>query len=162
MRLGKVERGNTPSHSHIHESINPTRNSVARTEMSELNCGVQYCTVDTSDGVKLNTMIFTPDEDQEQEPQSIKTDYTIVLVHPYSILGGCQGLLRGMATGLATRGYKAVTFDMRGVGKSTGRASLTGYREVRDVVAVCTWVSLNLSSNRILLVGSSAGTPFLF
>jgi uncharacterized protein len=34
-------------------------------------------------------------------------------------------MLRGMAEGIARRGYTVVTFDMRDVGWSTGRASLT-------------------------------------
>ena len=88
----------------------------------------------------------------------------IVLVHPYSVLGGCQALLRGMAAGLANAGYLAVTFDTRGVGRSTGSKSLTGFAEVKDVISVCKWVCENLSVNRILLVGSSAGNlsqPFL-
>ncbi|KAK6164239.1 hypothetical protein DH2020_001103 [Rehmannia glutinosa] len=62
----------------------------------------------------------------------------------------------GVASGLANRGYKSVTFDMRGVGSSTGKASLTGFNEIEDVIAVCKWASLNLSAHRILLVGSSA------
>ncbi|KAI8556596.1 hypothetical protein RHMOL_Rhmol05G0266400 [Rhododendron molle] len=37
------------------------------------------------------------------------------LVHPYSVLGGCQGLMKGIALRLARRGFHAVTFDMRGV-----------------------------------------------
>ncbi|MBA0752693.1 hypothetical protein Gogos_001498 [Gossypium gossypioides] len=48
---------------------------------------------------------------------------------------------------------------MRGVGQSTGKPSLTGFAEVADVVAICNWVSQNLSPNKILLVGSSAGAP---
>ncbi|RXI03848.1 hypothetical protein DVH24_038122 [Malus domestica] len=48
---------------------------------------------------------------------------------------------------------------MRGVGRSTGRASLTGFAEIKDVIAVCKWVSENLSADMILLVGSSAGAP---
>ncbi|KAA8528133.1 hypothetical protein F0562_035616 [Nyssa sinensis] len=109
-------------------------------------------TVETSDGVKLHARIFKPIEE-------IKDNLVIVLVHPYSVLGGCQGLLKGIASGLASKGYRAVTFDMRGVGRSTGRASLTGFQEIKDVVAVCKWVCENLSANRILLVGSSAGAP---
>ncbi|PRQ56999.1 putative alpha/Beta hydrolase [Rosa chinensis] len=57
----------------------------------------------------------------------------------------------------AEKGFKAVTFDMRGVGRSTGKASLTGFVEIKDVIAGCKLVSKNLSANRILLVGSSAG-----
>ncbi|KAI3449906.1 hypothetical protein Pfo_006571 [Paulownia fortunei] len=119
---------------------------------------VEYCTVETSDGVKLHTRIFKPEEEEEEE-ESTKGNLAVVLVHPYSILGGCQGLLSGIASGLASRGYKAVTFDMRGVGNSTGKASLTGFKEIQDVIAVCRWASHNLSADRILLVGSSAGAP---
>ncbi|KAK4779583.1 hypothetical protein SAY87_015689 [Trapa incisa] len=45
--------------------------------------------------------------------------------------------------------------------RSTGRASITGFAEVKDVVSVCKWVCSNadLSVGRILLVGSSAGAP---
>ena len=114
------------------------------------NYTLESCTVETSDGVNLRTRVFKPKE-------KIKDNIVIVLIHPYSILGGCQALLKGIASGLADKGYRAVTFDMRGVGRSTGRASLTGFAEVKDVVAVCNWVSQNLSSDKILLVGSSAG-----
>ncbi|KAL3647629.1 hypothetical protein CASFOL_008597 [Castilleja foliolosa] len=120
--------------------------------MSEVNCSVEYCTVETSDGVKLHTRIFNPEEEEKEKNNNI----TVVLVHPYSILGGCQALLIGIASGLAARGYKALTFDMRGVGPSTGKASLTGFKEIEDVIAVCRWASCNLSAHRILLVGSSA------
>ncbi|XP_065865620.1 uncharacterized protein [Euphorbia lathyris] len=117
-------------------------------------CIVESTTVDSSDGVKLKTRIFKPKEDDE-----IKDKLVIVLVHPYSILGGCQALLRGIAVSLAEKGYRAVTFDMRGAGRSSGRASLTGFAEIKDVITVCRWVSDNLSTDRILLVGSSAGAP---
>lgn len=108
-------------------------------------------TVESSDGVKLRTRVFKPRTEENG-------DLGIVLVHPYSVLGGCQGLLRGIASGLALHGYTSATFDMRGVGKSTGRPSLTGFAEVKDVVAVSNWLSNTFSLPRILLVGSSAGT----
>ncbi|CAN1750302.1 hypothetical protein LINPERHAP1_LOCUS4012 [Linum perenne] len=115
---------------------------------------VESTTVETSDGAaKLHTRLFKPKhEDQE--------GLVIVLVHPFTVMGGCQALLKGMSIGLAQRGYKAVTFDMRGAGRSTGRPSLTGFAEIKDVIAVCNWVSQNLSTRRILLVGSSAGEFF--
>ncbi|XP_062171664.1 uncharacterized protein LOC133877396 isoform X2 [Alnus glutinosa] len=116
------------------------------------NCTVESTTVETSDGVKLHARLFKPREE-------IKGDLVVVLVHPYSILGGFQGLLKGIAAGLAEKGYRAVTFDMRGAGKSSGRASLTGFAEIKDVIAVCQYVCENLSVDRILLVGSSAGAP---
>lgn len=115
-------------------------------------CLVESSTVETSDGIKLHTRVFKPRE-------VIKDNLVVVLVHPYSVLGGCQALVKGIALGLAEKGYRAVTFDMRGAGRSTGRPSLTGFSEIKDVVAVCKWVCDNLSSDRILLVGSSAGAP---
>lgn len=114
---------------------------------------VESSTVETNDGVKLQTRVFKPKEDE------IKDKLVIVLVHPYSVLGGCQALLKGIAIGLAQKGYTAVTFDMRGAGRSTGKPSLTGFSEVKDVIAVCKWVCENLSTDKILLVGSSAGAP---
>lgn len=118
------------------------------------NYTYESCKVETDDGIKLHTRIFNPTAEVK------RNNLGIVLVHPYSVLGGCQALLKGIAAGLAERGFPAVTYDMRGVGRSTGRASLTGSSEVNDVVAVCKWVcgNVDLSIDRILLVGSSAGT----
>ncbi|KAJ6704715.1 ALPHA/BETA HYDROLASE DOMAIN-CONTAINING PROTEIN [Salix purpurea] len=115
------------------------------------NYTVESTIVQTSDGAKLRTRLFKPMEEGE-----ITDNLVVVLVHPFSILGGCQAFLQGIAAGLAGKGYKTVTFDMRGAGKSTGRPSLTGFAEIKDVIAVCKWVCENLSSDRILLVGSSA------
>ncbi|XP_010943526.2 uncharacterized protein [Elaeis guineensis] len=113
---------------------------------------MESVTVETGDGVKLRTRLFKPAAD-------LAGNVAIVLVHPYTVLGGFQGLLRGIAAGLAEKGYPAVTFDMRGAGKSSGRPSLTGFTEIQDVIAVCNWVSRTLSPDGIVLVGSSAGAP---
>lgn len=112
--------------------------------------GMESQTVETRDGVKLHVRLFNPVD----PPVS---NVVFVLVHPYTVLGGFQGLLRGIAAGLAERGYQAVTFDMRGAGRSSGRASLFGSAEINDVIAVCKWVSDTLSLRGIILVGSSAG-----
>ncbi|PKA46758.1 hypothetical protein AXF42_Ash015652 [Apostasia shenzhenica] len=108
-------------------------------------------TVKSRDGVKLNAKLFRP-----KDPMS---NLVVVLVHPFTVLGGFQGLLRGIAVGLAQRGLFAVTFDMRGAGCSSGRASLTGFAEIQDVVAICKWVSDMISPRGIVLMGSSAGAP---
>jgi alpha-beta hydrolase superfamily lysophospholipase len=113
---------------------------------------MEWTTVEAADGAKLSVRVFKP-----AAPPEEAEDVAVVLVHPYTILGGVQGLLRGMAQGLAQRGHRAVTFDMRGAGRSTGRASLTGSSEVADVVAVCRWVADTLKPRAVLLVGSSAG-----
>ncbi|MQL75269.1 hypothetical protein Taro_007654 [Colocasia esculenta] len=112
---------------------------------------MESTSVETCDGVKLHTRLFMPAD--------LKSKRVVVLVHPFTVLGGCQALLRGIATGLAESGYRAVTFDMRGAGRSSGKASLTGFPEVEDIVAVCKWVSEALTPDGIVLVGSSAGAP---
>ncbi|KHG07781.1 Carboxymethylenebutenolidase [Gossypium arboreum] len=70
------------------------------------NYTLESSTVETLDGVNLMTRIF--------KPKQVKDNMVIVLVHQYSIMGGCQALMKGMASGLADKGYAAVTFDMRG------------------------------------------------
>ncbi|KAL2501662.1 alpha/beta-hydrolase superfamily protein [Forsythia ovata] len=122
--------------------------------MSSGDSNREFCTIEGGGGINLDARIYKP-----EAPGDGKGKLVIVLVHPYSVLGGCQGLMKGIAKGLANRGFIAITFDMRGVGKSTGRPSLTGSSEVNDVVSVCKWASQNLSADRILLVGSSAGAP---
>lgn len=117
----------------------------------------EFCTIETHDKIKLDARIFKPPASFPAPEEDV--NLVVVLVHPYSILGGCQGLMKGMARGLANRGFLAVTFDMRGTGRSTGRPSITGFSEVNDVVSVCKWATVNISANRILLVGSSAGAP---
>lgn len=128
-------------------------------------CREEWCTVETSDKIKLDTRIFKPREEEEEEEDhdvgrgsSRNENFVVILVHPYSLRGCSQVILGGIGRGLACRGYKAVTFNMRGVGTSTGKPSITGFKEINDVVAVCKWASENLHANRILLVGSSAGT----
>ncbi|KAH9301746.1 hypothetical protein KI387_013329 [Taxus chinensis] len=111
----------------------------------------ELCTVEVGDGVNLLAMLF--------KPASVTNDIVIVLVHQYSVLGGCQGLMKGIAKELVERGYRIVTFDMRGAGRSSGKSSWTGSSEVQDVVAVCKWASQYISAGKILLVGSSAGAP---
>ncbi|GER57136.1 alpha/beta-Hydrolases superfamily protein [Striga asiatica] len=117
----------------------------------------EVCTIESKGGITLDARIYRPAA--AAEPENPTGELVAVLVHPYSVLGGCQGLMRGIARRLAERGVAAMTFDMRGVGRSTGRASITGFAEVDDVVSVCKWASQNLTARRIVLIGSSAGAP---
>ncbi|KAF8080772.1 hypothetical protein N665_0923s0012 [Sinapis alba] len=123
--------------------------------MSSSNFTVESCKVDSEEGVKLHTRIFKPRDAYDDDDGNL----VIVLVHPFSLMGGCQALLKGIASELASKGFWSVTFDTRGAGKSTGRATLTGFAEVKDVIAVCRWLSQEFEVDRILLVGSSAGAP---
>lgn len=55
--------------------------------------------------------------------------------------------------GLSRGVFGALTVDMRDLGRSIWRPSLTGSSEIYDVVAVCNLVFVSLSATRILLVG---------
>ncbi|KAJ0230243.1 Alpha/beta-Hydrolases superfamily protein [Hirschfeldia incana] len=125
--------------------------------MSSSNFTMESCKVDTEEGVKLHTRVFKP-RDAAYDDDGYKK-LVIVLVHPFSLMGGCQALLKGITSELASKGFWSVTFDTRGAGKSTGRATLTGFAEVKDVIAVCRWLVQEFEVERILLVGSSAGAP---
>ena len=82
-----------------------------------------------------------------------------LIVHQYSVMGGSQDLMRGIARELAFRqGCVAVTFDLRGVGRSSGRCTLTGHGEVDDVAEVGAWLEA-AGFSRILLLCTSAGAP---
>jgi predicted alpha/beta hydrolase len=52
-----------------------------------------------------------------------------VFVHQWGILGGCGMLMEGMARRMTEKGYHCITFDLRGVGKSSGTS--TCYNQVR-------------------------------
>lgn len=113
---------------------------------------MEYATVEANE-VSLAVRIFRPPWDV------LKRDVTVVMAHQYSVLGGCQALMKGTAMELASRGFTTLTFDMRGAGRSTGRPSLTGFAEVHDVVAVCKWATEHVAAQSIILVGNSAGAP---
>lgn len=114
---------------------------------------MEFTTVEAND-VSLSVRVFRPTAEVPPRP------FTLVLTHQYSVLGGCQGLLKGMANQLAAKGFTTITFDMRGAGRSTGRPSITGSAEVQDVIAVCKWASEHIPAQSILLIGNSAGDFF--
>ena len=81
------------------------------------------------------------------------------MVHQYSVMGGSQELMRGIARSFALHhGVTACTLNLRGVGGSSGMPSLTGSSEVADVAAVGAWLQ-EAGFTHILLVCSSAGGP---
>ncbi|KAG9133713.1 hypothetical protein Leryth_019357 [Lithospermum erythrorhizon] len=89
----------------------------------------QFARIESGDGMKLDARIFKPSSQQNG-------NLVVVLVHPYSVLGGCQGLMKGIGRGLANQGLTSVTFDTRGAGRSTGKASITGSAELAEGAAV--------------------------
>ena len=90
-------------------------------------------------------------------PTDPLTDKVCVLVHPWGILGGSQGNTSSYAEILSSKfGTQCLTFDLRGVGRSSGSSTFRCANEVEDVIAACDWVKRTLNKP-IVLVGSSAG-----
>ena len=135
---------------------------MAETESETGEVQIEYDTLTHNQGggeICLSLRIYKPPASASSTLESKKKNdgWVAVLVHQYSVLGGCQALLKGTATVLAMMGMYCVTFDMRGVKRSSGKTSLTGSSEVEDAVAVCEWAHQAYPEHRLLLVGSSAG-----
>ena len=97
----------------------------------------------------LEGSLWTPDER--------KCEKVCVLVHPWGVLGGSQANTEPYAEILSSvYGIECVTFNLRGVGRSTGSSTYRCRREIEDAVGACEWVRTNLN-RPIVLVGSSAG-----
>lgn len=82
----------------------------------------------------------------------------IIFVHQYAIMGGQGQLMEGMARRVVKQGYDALTFDLRGAGRSTGKSSWTNQNELLDVQTVVDY-ALQSTKKKIFLVGSSGGAP---
>lgn len=64
-----------------------------------------------------------------------------------------------LANGFSRKGITSITFNLRGVGESTGSATWTGHNEVHDVASIVEYVRKVLGASKIFLLGSSAGAP---
>ena len=84
----------------------------------------------------------------------------IIFVHQWGLLGGSGALMEGLARNMASLNYNSITFDLRGVGKSSGKSSWTNFTEVSDLKTVIDYV-IKTYDKKILLVGSSAGAPII-
>jgi uncharacterized protein len=104
----------------------------------------------TSDGVQLSV--------RKWKGSNNGRDFLILFVHQYSVMGGQGQLMEGMARRVVKQGYDAVTFDLRGAGRSTGKSSWTNQYELLDVQTVLDHV-LQSTNKKIFLVGSSGGAP---
>ena len=92
------------------------------------------------------------------KPEVLQNDAICVLVHPWSVLGGSSGNTEPYAQILAkTHGIECLTFDLRGVGQSTGSSTYRGTAEIEDVLSACNFVISRSPTRPIILIGSSAG-----
>ncbi|KAF7316928.1 Peptidase-S15 domain-containing protein [Mycena chlorophos] len=109
--------------------------------------------VPLSTGVSLETLISPP-------PRTRDAKKLAVLLHPWSWLGGRMSdpVLRLLAEPLHDAGYHVVRYNSRGVGNSTGWASLTGQTEAADLAALIQWARDDVGDVRsVLVVGYSYG-----
>ena len=96
----------------------------------------KHVTIASTDGVQLQTVALLHDEatqpvtllfvHQYRSRHSYRTLCRVVPIVSLSLLGGNMMLMMGMAQRLHEHGYNCVAFNFRGVGRSTGRATLTG------------------------------------
>ncbi|CAN1278201.1 hypothetical protein LINPERPRIM_LOCUS16565 [Linum perenne] len=90
--------------------------------------------VSTRDGVVLHARLFKPPSDEDSAASAAAT--AVVLVHPYSKLGGCQVIMQGIASRLSLKAFTAVTFDMRGVGAPIAGSALDQLEKVVGYVSI--------------------------
>eukprot|EP01083_Nonionella_stella_P042573 114947_1 len=105
--------------------------------------------------IQLSLKLFESDDIDLSSQSDLPA---IVLVHPWTKMGGEGALMCGLASELSLKGYPTIAFDLRGAGSSSGVCTWTGQCEVRDVVAVCEWARTNVRDH-LVVVGSSAGAP---
>ena len=94
----------------------------------------------------------------ENTKQQLPRDMMLVFVHQWGILGGSGDLMKGIARNACILGLNSITFDLRGIGASSGRGSWCNSTEVKDVQAICDYVHKTFQK-KVFLVGSSAGAP---
>lgn len=81
-----------------------------------------------------------------------------IITHPYSLWGGSMhnNVVVGVRNQLVKGAYPCITFNFRGVGKSTGSME-NGIAEQEDLIAVCNYAHNNLNYSQIFIVGYSYG-----
>ncbi|KNE64187.1 hypothetical protein AMAG_09232 [Allomyces macrogynus ATCC 38327] len=89
----------------------------------------------------------------------------VIISHPYARLGGDldNAVVRELAASIATQlGVPVLRYNMRGVGKSTGKSSLTATAEANDLHALVDWWTLTShAQSPPMHVDPSTGTSWL-
>ncbi|MGL5866094.1 MAG: alpha/beta hydrolase [Dermatophilaceae bacterium] len=110
-------------------------------------------TIDSDDGIALHVEIDAPEPDARQRPRLAGRPATVVLVHGFALAAHSWVLQR---RALRHSGYRVVTYDQRGHGRS-GRPDLgscTVEQLARDLDAV---LRATCPSGPVVLVGHSMG-----
>ncbi|TFG20826.1 MAG: alpha/beta fold hydrolase [Promethearchaeota archaeon] len=107
--------------------------------------------VKVSDEVRIQASLYAS---REKEKGSI----ACIITHPYSQWGGNMqnNVVIGVRNQLVKEGFPCVTFNFRGVGKSTGSMG-DGTQEKEDLIGVCNYTRNILHLTQIIIIGYSYG-----
>ncbi len=131
---------------------------------TKIKVRVQRFVATTIDHIKINGNVWWPQRaistvSKQYETISDISKPVLLFVHQWSKMGGAGSLMENMAYNMAIKNqYTSITFDMRGVNKSTGSSTWSGHNEVNDILCVTEWIKLNIAKP-IIIIGSSAGAP---
>jgi len=117
---------------------------------------ISSLSIPSTDGIVLDAKFWKV---KDYETSSNYTKPWIIFSHQLSKLGGSGDLMEGMASHMSQKGYDSVTFNYRGVGRSTGSSTWTFKNELNDLKSVIDYTINNYNATYIFLVGSSAGAP---
>ncbi|KAM5537244.1 hypothetical protein V8D89_009177 [Ganoderma adspersum] len=98
-----------------------------------------------------------PASTEDQQPEK----KLAICLHPWSWLGGRMNdpVLQLLTEPLLENGYTVLRYNSRGVGKSTGWASFTGYREGEDLKELVLWARSTMGNvTSLVIAGYSYGS----
>ncbi|KAJ7227061.1 Alpha/Beta hydrolase protein, partial [Mycena pura] len=107
-----------------------------------------------STGISLEVKLLPP-------PTTSNEHKLAVCLHPWSWLGGRMNdpVLLSLTEPLHQRGYHVLRYNSRGVGRSTGWASLTGLSEASDLAALIEWALATVTDvSSVVVLGYSHGS----
>ncbi|EDR01915.1 uncharacterized protein LACBIDRAFT_310124 [Laccaria bicolor S238N-H82] len=107
-------------------------------------------------GVSLETILSKPPPTTHSEGTKLA-----ICLHPWSWLGGRMQdpVLDSLVDPLLSKNYHVLRYNSRGVGRSTGRASFTGFDEAKDLEAIIRWTLDHLSNvSSVVIIGYSHGS----
>ncbi len=84
------------------------------------------------------------------------SDRTVVLLHGYTV-SRWAFYIRRMMEYLSGKDYNILTFDFRAHGRSGGRYTTFGNRELLDLKAALNWLRSEVGEGKVALVGYSMG-----
>ncbi|KAF6758845.1 Alpha/Beta hydrolase protein [Ephemerocybe angulata] len=117
--------------------------------------------VELPTGVALQfQLIAPPPRNQHSGVTATRDGKLAVCLHPWSWLGGRMNdpVLHSLTGVLQEQGYHILRYNSRAVGRSTGRASFTGFDEGKDLEAIVQWAAREVKDvSTVVIIGYSHG-----